>query len=176
MRLRYGHGMPCPYGLAMASPYVRGNGDLMTKDHVRLQRILPAPASEIFPLWTAPAAIKSWLGGNIPLVECDARPGGALRILLQSPEGRTSAYVGVFREVCPPARLVFTWAREEAPCGAKERPDTRESTVTVELRPAEGGTELTLVHDGPPDETVREEYRRFWEGCLERLAQKTGRR
>lgn len=136
---------------------------------MRLNRRFSAAPGELFPLWTAPAAMKSWLGGNVPLVESDPRPGGALRILLQSPEGRTSAYVGVFREVRPPERLVFTWAREEAPCGAKERPDTRESTVTIDLRPAEGGTELTLTHDGLPDEAAMEEYRTFWEGCLDRL-------
>ena len=136
---------------------------------MRFNRTLRISAEDLFPLWTTPAGLKSWLGGNVPLVESDPRPGGTLRILLQSPEGRTSAFVGVFREVCPPARLVFTWAREEAPCGAKERPDTRESTVTVDLRPAEGGTELTLTHDGLPEDMAREEYRKFWEGCLDRL-------
>ncbi len=143
-------------------------------DPLRLIRRLPNPPERNFHLWTTPAGLKSWLGGNVPLVECDPRPGGALRILLQSPEGRTSAYVGVFREVRPPERLVFTWAREEAPCGAKERPDTRESMVTVEFRPSDGGTELTLTHDGLPDDMAREEYRRFWESCLDRLARRPG--
>lgn len=147
-------------------------------DAVRLSRSFRIPATELFRLWTDPAELTHWFGPGegwtAPLVVAEAWPGGAFRFLLQSPERKTRAAVGVYREVRAPERLAFTWAREEAPCGAKERPDTTESTVTIDLRPADGGTSLTLVHSGLPDDRTREEYRRFWEGCLDRLRRRSG--
>ena len=40
--------------------------------------------------------------------ELDVRPGGALRIVMRGPDGNEYPVKGVFREVKPPERLVFT--------------------------------------------------------------------
>jgi uncharacterized protein YndB with AHSA1/START domain len=52
------------------------------------------------------------------------------------------------------------------------------SVVTVELRDVDGGTELTLTHELPPDPQVRSGHEEGWHGCLanlERLLQSTER-
>jgi hypothetical protein len=43
--------------------------------------------------------------------------------------------------------------------------------VTVELRTAGQGTELTLTHERLPDEGSRDRHEAGWKGCLTRLAQ-----
>lgn len=67
----------------------------------------------------------------------------------------------MFREVEPNRRLVYTWAWESTP--------ERESLVTVEFRPAAGGTEIVLTHERFADRDARDRHQRGWDGCLERL-------
>ena len=45
----------------------------------------------------------------------------------------------------------------------------RESLVTFLLEPIEGGTRLTLIHEGLPDEEVRKSHEAGWSGLLDKL-------
>jgi uncharacterized protein YndB with AHSA1/START domain len=54
---------------------------------------------------------------------------------------------GVYQEVVPEKKLVFTWEWPGMP--------ERESLVTFLLKPFDSGTELTLIHEGLPDEAAR---------------------
>jgi uncharacterized protein YndB with AHSA1/START domain len=64
--------------------------------------------------------------------------------------------------------LSFTWAWEP------HSPSTRETQVTVELRPQGDGTDLTLIHERFRDESDRDSHAQGWRGCLERLGRKLG--
>ncbi len=90
------------------------------------------------------------------------RVGGRYRIVMRSPDGEQHDVSGVYREVVPNEKLVFTWAWRSTP--------ERESLVTVVLRSAGGGTELTLTHEQFFDEEARDKHRHGWDGCLARLA------
>lgn len=61
----------------------------------------------------------------------------------------------------PDKKLVFTW---EWPGSAE-----RESLVTFLLRPLDGGTELTLIHEQLPDEAARESHHLGWSGWFDKL-------
>ena len=68
---------------------------------------------------------------------------------------------GVYREVTPDQRLVFTWAWRSTP--------ERESLVTVALRPDGAATVLTLTHEQFFDQAARDGHERGWTGTLDRL-------
>ena len=68
---------------------------------------------------------------------------------------------GVYREVTPDQRLVFTWAWRSTP--------ERESLVSVALRPDGAATLLTLTHEQFFDQAARDGHERGWTGTLDKL-------
>ena|ERR1700726_2798199 len=68
---------------------------------------------------------------------------------------------GVYREVAPNERLVFSWAWHSTP--------ERESLVTVSLKPDGDGTLLTLHHEQLFDQAARDGHERGWVGALDKL-------
>ena len=76
-----------------------------------IERIFDAPPSLVFKAWTDPKQVAQWWGPKgftNPVCEMDARPGGAIRIVMRAPDGAEHPIAGVFREVVEPKRLVFT--------------------------------------------------------------------
>jgi len=79
--------------------------------------------------------------------------------------GQTWAIEGVFREVKPPERLVYTWGFPENP----EFGEPGETTVTVDFRERGKATEVTVTHEGFTNAVARSEHNKGWIGCLDRL-------
>jgi uncharacterized protein YndB with AHSA1/START domain len=50
---------------------------------------------------------------SIPLVELDVRVGGAFRVDMLI-DGAVVTHTGVYREVTPPEKLVFTWTSQNS--------------------------------------------------------------
>lgn len=132
---------------------------------VVITRVLHAPRSLVFKLWTEPEHIVRWWGPRgftAPYARVDLRPGGGYLFCMRSPEGRDFWSTGVFREVVEAERLVFTdsFADERGnPVHPShygfdgEWPD--EMTVTVTFADEGDGTRITLRHSGLPDDHVR---------------------
>jgi uncharacterized protein YndB with AHSA1/START domain len=136
------------------------------KPSLTLKRRLNAPPAKVFAAWTDPEKIKCWFGPpgvETLAAESDARVGGRYRILARSPDGEQHDVGGVYREVVPNEKLVFTWAWKSTP--------ERESLVTIELKRDGDGTVLTLTHEHFFDEAARDRHQHGWEGTFERLAQ-----
>ncbi|HSA81589.1 MAG TPA: SRPBCC domain-containing protein [Geminicoccaceae bacterium] len=135
---------------------------------LHLSRTLRAPREQVFRAWTDPQQLIRWWGPEgftVPACAIDARPGGAWRTTMRSPEGEDHIVSGVYREVLPPARLVFTWGWET------EGPRGHETVVTIELCEAAGGTRLELTHEVFESETSRDQHRQGWSSCLDCLEQ-----
>ncbi len=78
-----------------------------------LTRVFDAPRELVFKVWTDPKHVAQWWGPRgftNPVCELDLRPGGAILIHMRSPDGIVYPMRGVFQEVVPPERLVFTSA------------------------------------------------------------------
>jgi uncharacterized protein YndB with AHSA1/START domain len=76
-----------------------------------LTRVFDAPRRLLFEAWTKPEHVRRWYGcGQIVLVDCeiDLRIGGAWRYTLRAPDGAQLTIGGVYREISPPGRLVYT--------------------------------------------------------------------
>jgi uncharacterized protein YndB with AHSA1/START domain len=99
------------------------------------ERVFHALASsEITEWWGSPEQYRTtgWTG--------DLRPGGKWRAEGVGADGTPFSVEGEFREVDPPRKLVQTW--RAAWDGGHE------TTITYRLEPIEGGTRLTLRHEG----------------------------
>ena len=135
-----------------------------------LERHLDAPVARVFKAWTDGEALKRWFGPSdavvVGIAEVDLKVGGRYRIVMQEPGGEAHRVGGVYREIVPNERLVFTWAWESTP--------ERQSLVTVTLTPAGRGTDLKLTHAPFFDEAVRDRHVHGWTGSLERLARHVG--
>jgi uncharacterized protein YndB with AHSA1/START domain len=93
--------------------------------------------------------------------EVDLRVGGRYRITMLGPDGSERRVGGVYREIDPPAKLVYTWKWEES-----AMPD---SVVTVEFIDHGKSTEVVLRHDGLVDPDSRARHEHGWNGCLDNL-------
>ena len=141
---------------------------LAEKPFLVLTRRYPVAPEKVWRAWTDPQVLKRWFGPGGPqpvsLAEIDLRAGGRLRIVFGGPEGTEHEAQGVYREVVPNRRLVFTWT------WPRTTPE-RESLVTIELRPEGGGTELVFRHERFFDEAARDNHKRGWSETLEKLDQ-----
>ncbi len=78
---------------------------------VAITRVFDAPRELVWRAWTDPKMMAQWFGprgftSSVP--ELDVRVGGGLRIVMHGPDGNDYPMKGVFREVTPPQRLVFS--------------------------------------------------------------------
>ena len=136
-----------------------------TETTLRLSRVIHAPPERVFRAWTDPVELKQWSapeGVDVEIASVDLSVGGRYHIRMRSPEGKTFNTMGVYREIEPPTRLVYTWRWQE-----KEH-DDGESVVTVEFKPHHRGTEVTLTHELNTVES-RDSHGQGWESCLNRL-------
>jgi len=82
-----------------------------------LERVLHAPREKLFRCWTEPALIVQWFTPppfKTIRAEIDLRPGGSSCITMQSPEGQEFPNPGIYLEVVPNEKLVFTDAYTRA--------------------------------------------------------------
>lgn len=82
-----------------------------------LSRLIAAPRAIVWRCWTEPELLKQWFTPRpwtTPVVELDLRAGGAINMLFRGPEGEEVPNRGIYLEVVPEERLVFTDAYVEA--------------------------------------------------------------
>lgn len=118
---------------------------------IRMTRIFDAPRALVFDAMTRPEHVKEWWGRlgegySVPVCEIDLRVGGAWRFINRHPKGE-AAFRGIYREITPPERLVFTEVFEEYP--------DAESIVTSEFTEESGKTRL-IVTVAYPSQQVRD--------------------
>lgn len=82
-----------------------------------ITRLIDAPREKLFRCWTEPELMKQWFcprPWTTPRIEVDLRPGGSNFILMAGPEGEEIPNRGVYLEIVPNEKLVFTDAFTEA--------------------------------------------------------------
>src|SRR5215217_2086699 len=102
-----------------------------TDRQIVITRRFEAPRARVFEAWTKPEHVSQWWDpSGAPLASCeiDLRPGGKFRFVNQGPHEQ--AFTGTYREITPPARLVFT---------THVGPLAGDTIGTLELRDSNGG-------------------------------------
>ena len=89
-----------------------------------LSRLIDAPRDKVWRCWTEPELLKLWFvpkPWTISAVDVDVRPGGRSNVTMRDPDGNDYPNPGVYLEVVPDEKLVFTdaftegWAPSEKP-------------------------------------------------------------
>ncbi len=90
----------------------------MTAEHeLVITRLIDVSREKLYRCWTEPDLIKQWFAPRpftTPVVETDVRPGGSSLIVMRTPDGNDMPNRGVYLEVVPNEKLVFTDAFTEA--------------------------------------------------------------
>jgi uncharacterized protein YndB with AHSA1/START domain len=145
------------------------DGPIAAERELVVTRVFDAPRALVFAAWTEPGRARHWWApAGFAILACamDVRPDGAWRRALRSPAGEVHVKSGIYREVAPPDRLVFTYADEDA--AGRPGPTT---VVTVTFKDAPGGgTELTLRQTGFVDAAARDAHGAGWAGAIDRCA------
>jgi uncharacterized protein YndB with AHSA1/START domain len=118
-------------------------------------RVLDAPPDLVYKAYTDPEIIPQWWGPRrytTTVDKLDVTPGGSWRFIHRAADEGEHAFSGVFREVVPSKRLVFTFNYEAMP--------GHEAVETVTFEAVEGGK--TRVTD-----TTRFQNREDRDGMLQ---------
>ncbi|CAN7367000.1 SRPBCC domain-containing protein [Variovorax sp. LjRoot84] len=145
----------------MASPATRDE----ERPSLTLRRHYEVAPDKVWRAWTDPQALKLWFGPaeivSVPVSEIDLRVGGRFRVVMLEANGERHEVGGVYREIVPNRKLVFSWAWRSTP--------ERESRVTVLIEPSGRGADLELRHEQFFDEAAREGHEHGWTGSLVKL-------
>jgi uncharacterized protein YndB with AHSA1/START domain len=134
---------------------------------LRLERVIRADRERAFAAWTKPEILRQWSApAGMTLEdggELDLRVGGRWRVVMVEPGGTRHAAFGIYREITPPKRLVYTHQWRE---GGGSSPET---TLTVEFLEVAGGTRVVLTQEGFASPQSRDGHVEGWSSSLDQL-------
>ncbi|HEY4867978.1 MAG TPA: SRPBCC family protein [Candidatus Dormibacteraeota bacterium] len=113
-------------------------------------RAFDAPRELVFEAWTNPEHVRHWWGlreSTMLLCEADVRQGGSWRYVTTAEDGAEVPFTGVYQEVTPPERLVYTEMYDVEPFNSGDP-----AVNTVTFTPEEGGTLVTVTTVYPSKE------------------------
>lgn len=143
---------------------------------LQIRRTLAAPREKVFAAWTQREQLEKWMCKDVASQtvihhQQDIRTGGRYLMEVRDATKKETYWgQGVYREVIPPEKIVFTWAwTKDRPDGESLHPGSHETEVTVEFFPRGNSTEVVLTHTGLTTTTLRDDHDRGWTGCLDVL-------
>jgi uncharacterized protein YndB with AHSA1/START domain len=133
------------------------------KPSLTIKRHFKAAPEKVYAAWIDPEKMSRWLGPPDVIkvhTTTDVKIGGRYTIRMIVPNDEHNV-TGVYREIVPNRKLVFTWAWRSTP--------ERESLVTVTFAPDGDGTLMTLHHEQFFDEAARDSHEKGWSVIVGRL-------
>jgi len=88
------------------------------KQEIVITRVFDAPREIVFRAYTDPNLIPQWWGPKsltTTVAKMDVKPGGVWRFVQRDAHGNEYAFNGVYHEILPPQRLVYTFEFEGMP-------------------------------------------------------------
>ena len=136
--------------------------------NVACERSYGAPAIRVYRAFTDPDLMRRWWSPDstigVDVIEWDLAHGGRWRFAYRFPDGAVSHVRGVFQDIVPERRLVFTWTWEP--------PDPHagiETLVSVTFEEADGRTTVRVRHTRFPDDATCLRHDAGWNATLDRL-------
>ena len=132
---------------------------------LQVRRTIRAPRQRVFDAWTKAEELKEWHAPGpltVTFAEIDLRPGGKYRIHMTAPDGTDHKVSGVYREIDPPKKLVYSWGWDG------DHP-VKDSTVTIELFERGDSTEVVLTHSGIAHDEERGKHTHGWKAIMDKL-------
>ncbi len=146
----------------------------MTTRELSITRLIDAPRSSVFRAWTDPGILKTWWAPKpFTTQECslDVRSGGTFSSVMVGPDGTKYPGSGVYLEVVPDEKIVFT----DAYTSAWVPSDKAFMTVVITFADEGGKTRYTarVLHWSEADREAHEKmgFEQGWGQCAEQLAE-----
>jgi uncharacterized protein YndB with AHSA1/START domain len=146
-----------------------------------ITRVFDAPRELVWRAWTEPEHLMQWWGPRgftSPECKIDLRVGGKYLACMRSVDGQEFWSTGVYSEIVPPERLVFSdsFADKDGyvvPASHYGFGDDfpLELQITVTLEETDGKTKMTLRHAGFPAGQMREMAGPGWNESFDKLAE-----
>jgi len=140
---------------------------MLADDELLLTRIVDAPADLVFSMWTDPQHFRHWMGPGkyeCRAAEMDVRVGGAYRGMIYVEGDGESWFGGVYREIEPGRRLVFTFKWDGGPSADVE------SLITLTFAEHAGKTTMTFHQTPFLNVERRDAHVGGWTGAFNKLA------
>ncbi len=148
---------------------------------VVITRTFDAPRELVWKAWTEPERFMRWWGPKIftsPMCEIDLRIGGKYLWCMEWPDGRRSYSTGVYSDIVPFERLVFTDSFADADGNAvpashygMSEDIPFEMLVTLIFEDRDGKTKMTLTHTGLPVGEMSDMTSQSWNESFDKLAE-----
>ena len=139
----------------------------MSTGTLRLHRVLRANPERVYRAFLDPAAMAKWLppyGFTCKVHHMGVKVGGTYRMSFTNfTTGNGHSFGGVYRELIPNERLVYTDKFEDPNM-------TDEMVTTITLKKVSCGTEITAVQEGIPAMIPVESCYLGWQESLEQFA------
>lgn len=113
---------------------------LPSEREIAFTRIFERPRNLLFKAWTEPEHVRQWLGcegSSLTLCEMDLRVGGTWQYVMRMADGSDHPFHGIYREIVPNERLVYSECYDNPQIGSPEW------LTTITFEEAEEGTRLT---------------------------------
>ncbi len=148
---------------------------------VSIERTFDLPAKKLWQAWTEPESCKKWWGPKdftCPHCDIDFKVGGKYLNCMRSSEGAEFWTTGVYKEIIPGKKLVFTDSFSNKNGNAIPASDLNmpgnwpmELLVTVTSEEIGGKTKMNLQQVGVPQE-MYDECIKGWNECFDKLEEK----
>ena len=139
----------------------------MATGTVRLHRVLKAKPERVYKAFLDADAMAKWLpphGFTCKVHQLDARVGGTFKMSFTNfATGNGNSFGGEYLELVPNQRLRYTDKFDDPNLPG-------EITVTVDLKPVSGGTEIHIVQEGIPEVIPVDMCYLGWQDSLRQLA------
>ncbi len=137
-----------------------------------LSRLLNAPREKVYNCWTQEEHVVKWFAPKpwtTPFAKLDVRPGGSMIVTMRSPEGQDYPANGVYLEVIPNKKLVWTDAYASAWVPSKKPFFT--AILTFEDEGGKTRYTATARHWNVDDKTAHEKmgFHEGWGTCASQL-------
>lgn len=137
----------------------------MTELTLNVSRTINAPAEALFNAWLDPEMLARFMlpgeGMTVPKASTDPVEGGRFDIIMQAGD-QELPHAGTYKKINRHSKLVFTW---ESPMSVDG------STVTLDFKPVEGGTEVNLHQVKFANEETRDNHQGGWSSILSKLSE-----
>jgi uncharacterized protein YndB with AHSA1/START domain len=144
-----------------------------------INRTFKAKLDKVWKAWTDPQILMIWWGPKAfttPVFKVDLRVNGKLLSCMRSPDRKDFWGTGVYKEIEPMTKLVYTDSFSDAEGNVVPAAHygmsgkwPLELLVTVKFKEKGDDTEMELVHAGIPDGTMSEMTKAGWNESFDKL-------
>lgn len=123
------------------------------------------PPVKVWHAWTDSSIVKLWFGsdpnGKVLAAKFDVQINGIFSVTFANSDGSEFTCHGMYQEIAPPSRLVFTW-------GWANQPEVDE-LVTLQFTPTEDGTSMLFEQSNIDPRTGLHNYDAGWRSTFQKL-------